>query len=101
MLHIIVSYGHDRADEWLRVVCLSGAVALNEYLRQIMGVGFGTVEVCGRRPYLVLDASRYDVDEDILLETVELAAYKDPMPADGPCVLPGQVSVRYRRRTVL
>jgi len=80
-----------RADELLRAMCLSGAVTLDEYLGQITGVGLGTAEVCGRRPYLVLDASRYDVDEDILLETVELAAYNDPMADDGRCVFTGQV----------
>lgn len=80
-----------RQDERLRAMCLSGAVTLEEYLDQITGAGFGTVEVRGRRPYRVLDHERYDVDEDILLETVELAAYNDPVPDDGPCVFTGQV----------
>lgn len=80
-----------RDDERLRAMCLSGAVTLEDYVDQITGAGFGTVEVRGRRPYRVLDARRYDTDDDILLETVELAAYNDPVPSDGPCVFTGQV----------
>jgi SAM-dependent methyltransferase len=79
-----------REDERLRAMCLSGAVTLDEYLGQITGAGFGTVEVRGRRPYRVLDGRRYNIDRDILLETVELAAYNDPVPEDGPCVFTGQ-----------
>jgi SAM-dependent methyltransferase len=82
---------HLRDDERLRAMCLSGAVSLETYLDMITGAGFGTVEVRGRRPYRVLDQDRYDVDQDILLETVELAAYNDPVPDDGPCVFTGQV----------
>ena len=80
-----------RSDERLRAMCLSSAVTLDEYLGQITGAGFGTVEVRGRRPYRVLDARRYGIDRDILLESVELAAYNDPAPDDGPCVFTGQV----------
>lgn len=80
-----------RSDERLRAMCLSSAVTLDEYLGQITGAGFGTVEVRGRRPYRVLDARRYGIDRDILLESVELAAYNDPVPGDGPCVFTGQV----------
>ena len=80
-----------RSDERLRAMCLSSAVTLDEYLGQITGAGFGTVEVRGRRPYRVLDARRYGIDRDILLESVELAAYNDPVPDDGPCVFTGQV----------
>lgn len=80
-----------RGDDRLRAMCLSGAVTLDEYLAQITGAGFGTVEVRGRRPYRVLDSARYDTDRDILLETVELAAYNDPVPEDGPCVFTGKV----------
>jgi SAM-dependent methyltransferase len=79
-----------RSDERLRAMCLSGAVALDEYLSQITEAGFGTVEVRGRRPYRVLDAMRYGIDQDILLESIELAAYNDPVPEDGPCVFTGQ-----------
>jgi ubiquinone/menaquinone biosynthesis C-methylase UbiE len=79
-----------RSDERLRAMCLSGAVALDEYLSQITRAGFGTVEVRGRRPYRVLDARRYGIDQNILLESIDLAAYNDPVPEDGPCLFTGQ-----------
>ena len=79
-----------RDDERLRAMCLSGAVSLEEYVDQITGEGFGTVEIRGRRPYRVLDKERDGINEDILLETVELAAFNDPVPEDGPCVFTGQ-----------
>ena len=79
-----------RQDERLRAMCLSGAVPLDEYVDFVTGVGFGTVEIRARRPYRVLDARRYDLEDGILLETVELAAFKDPVPSDGPCVFTGR-----------
>lgn len=82
---------HLRADERLRAECLSGAVTLNAYLDQITDAGFGTVEIRGRRPYRVLDRSRYGIEDDVLLETVEIAAYNDPVPEDGPCIFTGKV----------
>ena len=82
-----------RSDERLRAMCLSGALTLDEYVGQITDIGFGTVEIRGRRPYRVLDNGRYDVDEDILLETVELAAINDPLPEDEPCVFTGRVVI--------
>ncbi len=80
-----------RADERLRAMCLSGAVALKEYVDYITGAGYGTVEIRGRRPYRVLDRRRYGIERDILLETVELAAFNDPVPPDGPCVFTGRM----------
>ncbi len=80
-----------RQDDRLRAMCLSGAIPLDDYLSRITGAGFGTVEVRGRRPYRLLDRNRFGVEEDILLETVELAAFNDPVPSDGPCVFTGRV----------
>ena len=80
-----------RDDERLRAMCLSGAMPLNDYVSHVTDVGFGTVEVRGRRPYRVLDARRYGLDEDIVLESVELMAINDPVPNDGPCVFTGKM----------
>jgi len=82
---------HLRQDARLRAMCLSGALSLEAYLEFITDAGYGTVEVRGRRPYRVLDGRRFDVDEDILLETVEIAAYNDPVPEDGPCIFTGRM----------
>ena len=82
-----------RADERLRAMCLSGAVSLETYVGYITDIGFGTVEIRGRRPYRLLDRRRYGVDEDILLETAELAAFNDPVLADEPCVFTGRTVI--------
>lgn len=81
--------GHLREDERLRAMCLSGALTYNRYLQLLVETGFGTIEVRARRPYRILDKKRYGVEKDILLESIEVAAFKDPMPSDGPCVFTG------------
>ena len=73
-----------REDERLRALCLSGALPLKEYIRMITDIGFGTVEIRAKRPYRILDPKNYDTDELIFIESVEVCAIKDPMPADGP-----------------
>jgi len=84
-----------RSDERLRALCLSGMLTLNQYLDMITSVGFGTVEVRARRPYRVLSPQHYDVNELIYIESVEVCAIKDPMPADGPCVFTGKTAIYY------
>lgn len=82
--------GHLRRDERLRAMCLSGALSCRDYLERIASAGFGTIEVRARRPFRVLDRFRYGVDEDILLESLDLVAYKNPLPPDGPCIFAGE-----------
>jgi SAM-dependent methyltransferase len=81
---------HLRKDERLRAMCLSGALSYQDYLDKIIGVGFGTIEIRARRPYRILDKVRYDLAEDVLLESIELIAYKNPVPEDGACVFAGE-----------
>lgn len=66
-----------RNDERLRAMCLSGALSFEEYVQKIIEAGFGEVQIRARRPYRLLDKETYGVD-DILLETVELVAVKQP-----------------------
>ncbi len=84
-----------RQDERLRALCLSGAIPLQEYLDMITDIGFGTVEIRARRPYRVLAPGHYDTSELIYIESVEVCAIKDPMPADGPCVFTGKTAIYY------
>jgi len=81
-----------REDERLRAACLSGCLSMREYLDAITNAGFGTVEVRSRRPYRVLDKHEHRLDDHLLLETVEVAAVKSPMPADGPCIFTGRTA---------
>lgn len=84
---------HLADDPMLRAQCLSGALPLDAYIAQITRAGFGTVEVRSRRPYRMLDRRRFGLTEDLLLETVEVAARKDPIPSDGPCVFTGRAAI--------
>ena len=80
-------------DERLRALCLSGSLPLNEYIKMLTDAGFGTIEIRAKRPYRVLDPKHYDTKELIYLESVEVCAIKDPMPADGPCVFTGKTGI--------
>lgn len=82
-------------DERLRALCLSGAIPLNDYLKRLTDAGFGTVEVRAKRPYRVLAPGHYDTTELIHIESVEICAVKDPMPADGPCIFTGKTAIYY------
>lgn len=82
-------------DERLRALCLSGALPLDEYIKMITDIGFGTVEIRAKRPYRILDPKNYDTEENIYIESVEVCAIKDPMPEDGPCVFTGKTAIYY------
>ncbi len=88
-----------RNDDRLRALCLSGSLPLNEYIKMITDIGFGTVEVRAKRPYRVLDPKHYATDTLVYLESVEVCAIKDPMPADGPCVFTGKTAIFYGEDT--
>ena len=70
--------------------CRSG-----EYIDRITSVGFGTVEIRAKRPYRILSPNHYDIEENIYIESIEVCAIKDPMPADGPCVFTGKTAIYY------
>lgn len=86
---------HLREDERLRALCLSGSLPLKEYIQLITDAGFGTIELRAKRPYRILDPLHYEVEELIYIESVEVCAIKDPMPADGPCVFTGKTAIYY------
>jgi hypothetical protein len=61
----------------------------------ITDAGFGTVEIRAKRAYRILDPKNYATDKLIYIESVEVCAIKDPMPADGPCVFTGKTAIYY------
>lgn len=81
-----------RNNDRLRALCLAGAIPLRDYIGRLTDIGFGTIEVRARRPYRVLSPRHYPVDRLIFIESVEICAIKDPMPADGPCVFTGRTA---------
>ncbi len=86
-------------DDRLRALCLSGALPLADYIKMITDAGFGTVEIRAKRPYRILDPSHYDTAQNVYIESVEVCAIKDPMPADGPCVFTGKTAIYYGSET--
>ncbi|PIE36627.1 MAG: SAM-dependent methyltransferase [Gammaproteobacteria bacterium] len=82
-----------RGDERLRALCLSGAIPMQDYIKRLTDAGFGTIEVRAKRPYRVLDTAHYDTERNILIESVEICAIKDPLPADGPCIFTGRTAI--------
>ena len=84
-----------RNDDHLRALCLSGSIPIAEYIKALTDVGFGTIEIRGRRPYRILDPKNYPTEELIFIESIEVCAIKDPMPKDGPCVFTGKAAIYY------
>jgi len=84
-----------RNDDRLRALCLSGSIPIKDYVKMLTDAGFGTIEIRARKPYRILDPKHYDTDELIYIESIEVAAIKDPMPADGPCVFTGKAAIYY------
>ena len=84
-----------RNDERLRALCLSGSLPIADYVKALTDAGFGTIEIRARKPYRVLDPKHYPTDELIYIESIEVAAIKDPMPEDGPCIFTGKAAIYY------
>lgn len=82
-----------REDEELRALCLTGVISMDEYIKALTDCGFGTIEIRARRPYRILSPQHYAVDSNIFIESLEVCAIKDPMPADGPCVFTGKTAI--------
>lgn len=82
-------------DEQLRAVCLSGALPMEQYLKMITEIGFGTIEVRARRPYRILSPKHFATEHLIYIESVEICAIKDPVPADGPCIFTGRTAIYF------
>ena len=84
-----------RNDDRLRALCLSGSLPIAEYIKMLTDAGFGTIEIRARKPYRILDPKNYDTEELIYIESIEVAAIKDPMPEDGPCIFTGKAAIYF------
>ena len=84
---------HLQQDERLRAMCLSGALTYEQYIDRIVGAGFGQVEIRARRPYRLLDCHSYDLEADLLLESLDSVSFKVPIPEDGPCIFTGKTAI--------
>src|SRR6266849_4597656 len=80
-------------DARLRARCISGCLTLEEYLRAMTNAGFGRVEVRAKIPYRHLHPREYSqLREPVLLESVEVAAFKVPEGPDGPAIFTGRTA---------
>ncbi len=84
-----------RNDDRLRALCLSGSLPIADYVKMLTDAGFGTIEIRARKPYRVLDTKNYATNELIYIESIEVAAIKDPIPVDGPCVFTGKSAIYF------
>lgn len=84
-----------RNDDRLRALCLSGSLPIADYVKMLTDAGFGTIEIRARKPYRILDPKNYATDELIYIESIEVAAIKDPIPVDGPCVFTGKSAIYF------
>jgi SAM-dependent methyltransferase len=83
------------ANPVARARCISGCQTLPNYLAALTRAGLGRVEVRARFPYRYLHPSEHPaLSESVLLESVEVAAYKVPEGPDGPAIFTGR-SVAY------
>jgi ubiquinone/menaquinone biosynthesis C-methylase UbiE len=84
---------HLQADERLRAMCLSGALPYEDYVQQLIDVGFGQIEIRARRPYRLLDTHTYGLETPLLLESLDSVSFKVPIPQDGACMFTGKTAV--------
>jgi ubiquinone/menaquinone biosynthesis C-methylase UbiE len=77
----------------LRARCISGCQTLADYLSAITTAGFGRVEIRSRSPYRCLAPSQYpDLPAAVMLESIEVAAFKVPDGPDGPAIFSGRTA---------
>jgi ubiquinone/menaquinone biosynthesis C-methylase UbiE len=91
---------HLQDDEVLRAKCISGCLTYEAYLESVVEAGFGQMEVRARVPYRMLTRDRYELEEDLLLDSLEVCAFKTPIPPDGPCIFTGRMAIYTGARDV-
>ncbi|MEH2110007.1 arsenosugar biosynthesis arsenite methyltransferase ArsM [Nostoc sp.] len=84
---------HLQQDERLRAMCLSGALTYEEYTERIINAGFGQIEIRARRPYRLLDSQTYNLEESLLLESLDSVSFKVLIPEDGACIFTGKTAI--------
>jgi SAM-dependent methyltransferase len=83
-----------RADDVARARCLSGCLTFESHLGALTRAGFGRIEVRARFPYRFVTPAEYpSLDRAVLLESIEVVAYKVPDGPDGPAIFTGRTAV--------
>lgn len=82
-----------QADDIARARCLAGCQTYDAYLRALTDAGFGRLEVRARFPYRYLHPREYPtLTQAVLLESIEVAAFKVPDGEDGPAIFAGRTA---------
>jgi SAM-dependent methyltransferase len=81
------------ANAQLRARCISGCQTLEDYLDALTRAGLGRVEIRARSPYRYLHPREYpELPSPVMLESIEVAAYKLPPGPDGPAIFTGRTA---------
>src|SRR5205823_11434277 len=81
------------ADARLRAQCISGCQTLENYMGALTSAGFGRVEIRARFPYRYLHPRDFpELTKPVMLESIEIAAYKVPEGPDGPAIFSGRTA---------
>jgi ubiquinone/menaquinone biosynthesis C-methylase UbiE len=81
------------ANARLRAMCLSGCQTLENYVEAFRRAGFGRVEIRDRFPYRYLSPDDFpELSNAVLLESIEVVAYKVPNGPDGTAVFTGRTA---------
>jgi ubiquinone/menaquinone biosynthesis C-methylase UbiE len=81
------------ANARLRARCISGCQTLENYLNALLRAGFGRVEIRARFPYRCLHPSEFpELTKPVILESIEIAAFKVPDGPDGPAIFTGRTA---------
>lgn len=83
-----------RDDHTLRARCVSGSVSYEAYVAAIHAAGFQQLVVRARRPYRLLTPAEFPaLREELLLESLDLLAFKGPRLLAEPNVYTGRCAI--------
>jgi SAM-dependent methyltransferase len=83
-----------RADDFACARCLSGCQTFDDYIATMVGAGFGRIDVRARFPYRCVTPHEFpSLTERVVLESLEVVAYKVPDGPDGPAVFTGRTAI--------
>jgi SAM-dependent methyltransferase len=83
-----------RADAVARARCLAGCQTFDDYIATLAAAGFGRLDVRARIPYRYVTPHEYPaLPAPVLLESVEVTAFKVPADEDGPAIFTGRQAV--------
>lgn len=84
---------HLQEDERLRAMSLPCALTYQQYTERIIDAGFGQIEIRARRPYRLLDSQTYNLEDNLLLESLDSVSFKVVVPENGACIFTAKTAI--------